>query len=164
MPLLSVHDNAIHEMSTRQIHVFISHAWKYSLHYEKLAEWIFEESWSVGQARLDFRDYSVPRSAPIHNAPNDTALKNAIYKQIAMSHVVVIPSGMYASYSKWIQKEIDGAKAYQKPIIAVNPWGQERKPGIVMDNSDIAVGWNKEPVIKGIWKLYAQGSSKNEAQ
>ena len=53
-------------MSTHQIHVFISHAWSYSNHYETLASWIFEKDWSVGQASLDFRDFSVPKDDPIH--------------------------------------------------------------------------------------------------
>lgn len=57
-------------------------------------------------------------------------------------------------YSKWIQEEIDGAKAYSKPILAVNPWGQKKRSGLVVDNSDEGVGWNKEPVINAIWKLY----------
>lgn len=141
-------------MSTRQIHVFISHAWSYSDHDDTLSNWIFDEPWSVGQASLDFRDYSVPKDNPIHNAPTDRALKEAIYNQLARSHVVVIPSGMYASYSKWIQKEIDGAKQYGKPILAVNPWGQERKSGVVLDNADDAVGWNKQPLVNAIWNLY----------
>ncbi len=47
-------------VSTRQIHVFISHAWAHSGHYNTLADWIFNENWSVGQASLDFRNYSVP--------------------------------------------------------------------------------------------------------
>jgi hypothetical protein len=141
-------------MSTHQIHVFISHAWAHSNHYDTLATWIFRGSWSVGQASLDFRDFSVPKNDPIHDAINTRALQEAIYNQIARSHVVVIPSGMYANYSKWIQKEIDGAKAYAKPILAVNPWGQEKKPGVVLNNADEGVGWNKQPVINAIWKLY----------
>lgn len=141
-------------MSTKQIHVFISHAWAHSSHYETLASWIFNESWSVGQASLDFRDYSVPRNDPIHNATNDTQLKNALYDKISRSHVVVIPTGMYASHSKWIQKEIDGANFYGKPILAVNPHGQQRTSGVVVDNADSQVGWNKKPVISSIWQLY----------
>lgn len=141
-------------MSTRQIHVFISHAWVYSNHYETLASWIFKLPWSVGQASLDFRDYSVPKSDPIHNAPNTQALQNAIFNQIARSHVIVIPSGMYATYSKWIQKEINGAKTHNKPILAVNPWGQQRRAGVVLNNADEGVGWNKESVVDGIWRLY----------
>lgn len=141
-------------MSTRQIHVFISHAWAYSNHYDTLEKWIFQEPWSVGQASLNFHDYSIPRNNPILNVTSTTALQAAIFNQIARSHVVVIPSGMYASYSKWIQKEIDGAKAYDKPILAVNPWGQERLSGVVLDNADAGVGWNKQPLINAIWKLY----------
>jgi hypothetical protein len=145
-------------MSTRQIHVFISHAWTYSKHYETLAAWIFEEKWSVGQASLDFRNFSIPKNDPIHNVTSTEMLRKAIYNQIARSHVIVIPSGMYASYSKWIQKEIDGAKGYRKPILAVNPWGQQKKSGIVLDNADNGVGWNKEPVINAIWNLYYENN------
>jgi len=141
-------------MSTRQIHVFISHAWAYSDHYNTLADWIFRENWSVGQASLNFRDYSVPQHDPIHNAGTDAQLKAALNDKISRSHVIVIPTGMYANYSKWIQKEIDGANYFGKPILAVNPHGQQRVSGVVADNAHSQVGWNKKPVINGIWQLY----------
>jgi hypothetical protein len=141
-------------MSTHQVHVFISHSWWYSDHYDTLADWLFEESWSAGQASIKFCDFSVPRSDPIHNAPTDKQLRDAIYNKIGRSHVVVIPAGMYANYSKWIQKEIDGAVAYGKPILAVNPWGQERKSSVVQTAANRSVGWNSQTVVDGIWKLY----------
>ena len=142
------------EMSTRQIHVFISHAWKYSNNYETLAKWIFGMPSNSGQASFDIRDYSVPKDDPIHNATNEQQLDKAILKQIQMSHVVVIPTGLYASYSKWINKEIDWAKALGKPIIAVNLWGAERKSSVVLQNCDVEVGWNRQPLIDSIWKHY----------
>ena len=141
-------------MSTHQIHVFISHSWSYSEHYETLSDWIFEENWSFGQASLDLRDFSVPKNDPIHNANSDEQLKKAIYKQIASSHVIVIPTGMYTNYSKWIKKEIEGANGYGKPILAVNPWGQQKASGVVVDNSARSVGWNSQSVLDGIWDLY----------
>ena len=141
-------------MSTRQIHVFISHAWDYSGHYDTLASWIFGEQWSVGQASLDFRDFSIPKNDPIQNVTSTKILQDAISNQIARSHVVVIPSGMYAAHSNWIQKEINGAKQYNKPILAVNPWGQLKKAGVVLNNADDGVGWNKQPLINAIWRLY----------
>lgn len=143
-------------MSTHQIHVFISHAWKYSGVYDKLAEWIFEENWSVDKVPLDFRDFSVPKNDPIHNAPTKKELTDAIYNKIARSHIIVIPTGMYATYSDWIQKEIDGAKKYSKPILAVNPRGQERNSEVVVSNAAHRVGWTKQSVVEGIWKLYRQ--------
>jgi hypothetical protein len=141
-------------MSTHQIHVFISHSWGYSGHYNTLASWIFDEKWSVGQASLDFRNYSVPKDDPIHNAKNTEKLREAIYNQINRSHVVVIPTGMYATHSNWIQKEIDGATIFRKPILAVNPWGQERKSAVVVKSATASVGWNKEPIVDKIWELY----------
>lgn len=141
-------------MSVKQIHVFISHSWWYSDHYTTLEKWIFNEKWSVGQASLDLRDYSVPSGNPIHNAANDAALKAAIFKQIAMSHVIVIPTGMYATYSKWIGKEIEGAQGYGKPILAVNPWAQLRASSVVAKAATKTVGWNKQPIIDSIWELY----------
>lgn len=140
-------------MSTKQIHVFISHAWKHSGHYETLADWIFNINWTIGQSSLDFRNYSVPKDNPIHDA-NDEQLKAAILKQIAMSHVIVIPTGMYVNYSNWIQKEIDGSVNYKKPILAVNPWGQQRSSCIALNSASSLVGWNKKSVVNEIWKLY----------
>ena len=141
-------------MSIRQIHVFISHSWNYSGHYLTLAEWIFSRSWRVGQASLDMRDYSVPRTNPIMDARNDRELRESIYSQIGRSHVIVIPTGMYAHYSKWIQKEIDGSAFYAKPILAVNPWGALRTASVVANAAHKIVAWNSASVIGGIWELY----------
>ena len=143
-------------MSTRRIHVFISHSWSYSGHYDTLADWVFNRSWSSGQASLDFRDFSVPRNDPIHNAKNDSQLKQALLAQIARSHVIVIPTGMYASYSKWIQKEIEGARLHSKPVLAVNPWGAQRTSSDVSSVASKLVGWNAKSVVNGIWDLYRQ--------
>ncbi len=141
-------------MSTRQIHVFISHSWAYSNHYDTLSNWIFRNNWRFGQASIKFMDFSVPRNDPIHNAPTDKQLRDAIYNKISRSHVLVIPTGMYASYSKWIQKEVDGAGGYSKPILGVNPWGQQRTSSIVQAAAANTVGWNQQSVIDGIWALY----------
>lgn len=145
-------------MSTHQIHVFISHSWSYSTHYDTLANWIFDRSWSVGRASLDLRNYSVPRSDPILGARNDRQLREAIHRQIARSHVLVIPTGMYASYSKWIGKEIDGADLYRKPILGVNPWAQLRTSSVVGAAAAMTVGWNSRSVVSGIWELYYRGA------
>lgn len=141
-------------MSTRQIHVFISHSWAYSGHYKTLSDWIFDGTWTSGQASLDFRNFSVPKDDPIHNAPTVAKLREAIYAKISRSHVVVIPSGVYASYSKWIKEEIAAAKYYGKPIIAVSPWGQEKKSIEVESNATKSVGWNSKTIVAAIWQSY----------
>ncbi len=143
-------------MSVYRIGVFISHSWAYSEHYDKIAEWLFELKWNVNGVPIIFDDFSVPKDDPIHNAANTMQLKQAIFSEIARSHVVIIPSGMYANYSNWIQKEIEGAHLHRKPILAVNPYGQERKSGVVLNNAAEGVGWNKQSVVGGIWRLYSK--------
>lgn len=101
-----------------------------------------------------FRDYSVPKYDPIHDASTVRALRDAIFNQIAKCHVIVIPLGMYVNYSKWIRKEIDGADNYRKPILGVSPWGQERRSSVVAEAAKEVVGWNRQGVIDGIWRLY----------
>ncbi|MBI1385432.1 MAG: nuclease [Rhizobiales bacterium] len=134
--------------------VFISHSWAYSGHYDKLAEWFFLERWNHQGRPVVFKDYSVPKDNPIHFASNDTQLYAAISAKISASDVAVIPTGMYSSYSKWIGKEIQAAQALKKPILAVNPWGQERKSSVVVQNATRAVGWNKKSVIDNAWGLF----------
>ena len=57
---------------------------------------------------------------------------------------------MYAAYSDWIDYELTTAVYMNKYIIGVKPWGQERIPTIISNNSDTIVGWNKDSVINAI--------------
>ena len=91
----------------------------------------------------------------IPTAPNKQ-LYDAIKNKIQLTHVVVIMAGVYASYSKWINKEIkiaQGAFVTATPILAVTPWGAERTSTIVNDAADLIVGWNSESIVKGIRQL-----------
>ena len=80
-------------MSEHRIHVFISHSWSYSHHYDTLRSWIFEEKNRRGSASLKFLDFSVPKDNPIHKPSNAKALREAIYRKIERSHVIVIAAG-----------------------------------------------------------------------
>lgn len=143
-------------MSVHQIHVFASHSWTYSGHYSTLYDWIFGNAWRFGQASLNLRDYSVPKDDPIHDAPTARALREAIYRKIDRCHVIVIPTGMYVNYSKWIQKEIDGAQDREKPILGVDLRGGQRTSSVVAEAAAKTVGWSKTSVVKRIWELYRQ--------
>ncbi len=141
-------------MGSYNISVFVSHSWSYSDHYDKLAEWIFKIKWNSNGTPIVISNNSVPKDDPIHFAPNQATLKAQIYRLIAASDVVVIPTGMYSTHSKWIKKELEGAAQYGIPVLAVNPWGQERKSMVVQKHAHHSVGWSKQSVINGVWKLY----------
>ena len=57
---------------------------------------------------------------------------------------------MYVLYSEWIDYEIDTAVAYNKPIIGVEPWGQERIPVKVQTYAKKMVGWNSSSIIDAV--------------
>lgn len=127
--------------------LFISHSWAYGDAYEKLVKMLDEANY------FSYRNYSVPKHSPIHNAPNQTALRNAIKNQMSGCHGIIVLAGVYSTYSKWINEEIvlaNSGFSSPKPIIAIQPWGAEKTSTIVKNNADIIVGWNTKSIIDGI--------------
>ena len=79
-----------------------------------------------------------------------TTLKNLLKNQISPASKVIIISGMYAAHSEWIDFEIGTSTDYDKYIIGLKPWGQQRIPSKVQDNATVMVGWNKDSLINAI--------------
>ena len=130
--------------------LFISHSWNYTDAYDRLTNLLSERGYFA------FRDYSVPRDDPIHGAGTDAQLRQAIRNQMTPCHVVLILAGVYATYSKWINVEIDLAEkgfTYAKPIVAIRPWGSQRISERVGLAADRIVGWNTESVVGAIRDL-----------
>ena len=134
----------------RTHHLFISHSWAYSDTYDRLVDLLNERPY------FRFKDYSVPRDDPIHNARTTAALRAAIRQRMAPCGVVLILAGVYATYSKWIDEEITLAQSgfrLAKPIVAIRPWGNERISQTVRDAATRVVGWNTDSVVTAIRDL-----------
>lgn len=126
-------------LKTRMI--FISHAWSYNHHYDKIVEWF------DGAANFSWKNCSVPSDDAL---PDKTfkGLSEGMTRQIKPSQVVVILGGMYAAHRSWIEYEISEAQRMNKPIVGVKPWGQERIPKIVQEASCCEpVGWQQSSVV-----------------
>lgn len=125
--------------------IFISHSWTYGDAYDKLVSMLNSRPY------FSFVDYSVPKYDPIHNANNDAQLFNAIKNKIQLCNVVLIMAGKYASYSKWIDKEVNISKCvFNKPLLGVCPWGAQQVSTLVRDNADELVSWNTESIVGAI--------------
>lgn len=124
--------------------LFISHSWSYSDAYEGLIALLDAKPYFI------YRNYSVPKNDPIHNASTNYQLKEAIRKQMQPASCVLILAGVYATYSKWINIEIELAKSMGKKIIAIQPWGAERTSSVVTNAADVIVGWNTDSIVKAI--------------
>jgi len=123
--------------------LFISHSWEYGDAYDKLVGFLDEASY------FNYKNYSIPKDDPVHSS-TDKELIKAIENKIKPCSVVAILAGVYATYSKWINKEIDIAVAMNKPIIAIQPWGAEKTSKIVKDNADEIVAWQSSSIVKAI--------------
>ena len=124
--------------------LFISHSWAYNHQYEGLVKLLDAAPY------FSYKNYSVPKDDPIHNAPTNLALKAAIRRQMASTSCVLILAGVYSTYSKWINIEIELAKELGKRIIAIEPWASERTSSVVKDSADKIVGWNTYSIVNAI--------------
>lgn len=133
-------------MRTRNL--FISHSWTYSDAYDKLCRLL------DAAPRFSYRNYSVPKDDPVHDAPNTAALYAAIKERMAFCEVVLIMAGKYATYSKWIEREIKIAKEdFSKPVVGIRPWANEQVSSVVADNADRLVSWNTDSIVSAIREL-----------
>ena len=126
--------------------IFISHSWQYTDGYEKIIALLDEQG-------LDYFNHSVPKDDPVHTSGSDKKLKEAIEAKVKGTSCVLILAGVYASYSDWINKEIDIAVAMEKPIIAIEPWASERTSQAVKDNADKVVKWQGKSIVDAIKEI-----------
>lgn len=92
--------------------LFLSHSWKYSDAYDGLVTLLNNRE----DRDFTYSNYSVPKDDPIHNAANDLLLKAAIRAQMVRCSKIIILAGVYATYSKWINIEIQLAKEMGKKL------------------------------------------------
>jgi hypothetical protein len=127
--------------------LFISHSWSYSDSYDRLVKLLDSAPY------FSYKNFSVPRYDPIHNASNQWQLKEAIKAQMAPASCILVLAGVYSTYSKWINIEIDLAKngfVTPKKIIAIEPWASERTSTTVKNSADIIVKWQTSSIISAI--------------
>ncbi|MEB5993775.1 TIR domain-containing protein [Serratia ureilytica] len=127
--------------------VFISHSWNYGDFYTRLVDMLHSKP------GFSFKNYSVPEENPIFGAKTDRELEAAIEVKMRLSSVVLIMAGVYSTYSKWINIEIDMAKRLGKPIIAIKPFGAERISAVVRAASHKECAWNTNSITQAIIDL-----------
>jgi len=128
--------------------LFISHSWSYGDAYKKLVALL------DAAPNFQYRNYSVPKDDPVHNAPNVEVLYKAIKNQMVFCDIVLIMAGKYATYSKWIECEIQIAKQdFSKPIVGIRPWANEQVSSVVSDAADRLVSWSTSSIVSAIREL-----------
>lgn len=130
-------------------HLFISHSWTYSDQYKNLVNMLNQDR------SFQYQNRSIPKDDPIHSG-SDKALSEAICNHMESCGIVLVMAGVYASYSKWIDKEIKIAQSTwlnPKPILAIAPWGNEKTSQKVKSSANEIVGWNTKSIVDAIQRL-----------
>ncbi|ARJ65649.1 conserved protein of unknown function(containing MTH538 TIR-like domain,7-113) [Magnetospirillum sp. XM-1] len=123
--------------------LFISHAWTYTEVYAKLVDFLNAAPFFA------WRNYSVPKTDPLTGG-SAAKLTSELDRQIRPVNCVLIIGGMYVSYRDWIQKEIDIARSYNKPIVGIRPWGSQMMPQAVTQAAREIVGWNTASIVDAV--------------
>lgn len=130
--------------------IFISHSWKYNDEYNKLIKYIED------RPLLRIKNLSVPIENPIllnWNFVSNKLLHEKLDNKIRLANIFIVFAWMYTNYSKWINKEIEIAKRYNKPILVIKPYWQILIPTFLQLNWTSIVWWNYENIVSEIRKI-----------
>ena len=68
-------------------------------------------------------------------------------------HCVIFIAGMYYSHRKWMDFELDMAINNKIPTICLKPWGAEKLPKRLKEETNLIVAWNTDSIINAIIEL-----------
>lgn len=125
--------------------LFISHRWEYDNLLQNLKNLLNERGYFSAEY------YQIEKGCPI-NSENASVIKANITKRLKESDVVLAIAGVSASYSEWMQWEMDKALELGLKIVGVIPRGNERISQEVYKRSVEDVRWNTESVVEAIRK------------
>lgn len=134
-------------MSDRIYDLFISHAWRYHDDWTRMGELLDRVP------DLRWRNFSVPWYDPALD-PNtelgDRFVRRWLEQQIAPVHGMILLSSVWNSKSarKWVELEIDLARALGIPIVAVPVFGEHEVPHEVAARADAVCPWDSRQIIE----------------
>lgn len=123
--------------------LFISHAWCHDVDYHRLVNLLSNAS------LLNWRNHSVPRDAPLV-AHDFLGIQEALAHRIHMANALLVVSGMYVDYRKWVKYEIEVAREYNKPVIGIQPWGAVPSSAHIQTVATTMVGWNTDSIAQAV--------------
>lgn len=129
--------------------LFISHAWKYGDEYTRLISLL------NGAPYFYYRNYSAPEQKPLYNLDSSdvttkSQIADSIQRKISPVNCVLVVSGMYYNYREWMRYELEVAKHFRKPIIAIKPYGNNNMPLEVSSSAVVTVNWNTSSIVDAI--------------
>jgi len=124
------------------IRLFVCHVWVEDEDYHRIFEYV------ESSPNFFYRNTSTPDARP---SGDKEALRESLRKQIAEAEVMIVPAALYRRNVDWVEFQMHCAKAYDKPIIVLEPFGgTDTIAPAVQDLADDIVPWDQRQLIDAI--------------
>ena len=124
------------------IRLFVCHVWVEDEDYHRIFEYV------ESSPNFFYRNTSKPDVRP----PGDKeALRESLRNQIAEAEVMIVPAALYRRNVDWVEFQMHCAKAFDKPIIVLEPFGStDTIAPAVQELADDVVPWDQRQLIDAI--------------
>ena len=134
------------------IRVFVTHAWESSDEYLRIFEYL------ESSRNFFYKNLSAPDKAP---AGGKEADREELRRQMAQAEAVIALPGLYAKSAELLLFEMTFAKASDKPVILMRPFGANAVlPTAITSMSDQIVEWDGRALVDAI-KAQARHEESN---
>ena len=124
------------------IRLFVCHVWVEDEDYHRIFEYV------ESSPNFFYRNTSTPDARP---SGDKEALRESLRKQIAEAEVMIVPAALYRRNVDWVEFQMHCAKAYDKPIIVLEPFGgTDTIAPAVQELADDVVPWDQRQLVDAI--------------
>ena len=124
------------------IRLFVCHVWVEDEDYHRIFEYV------ESSPNFFYRNTSTPDARP---SGDKEALRESLRKQIAEAEVMIVPAALYRRNVDWVEFQMHCAKAYDKPIIVLEPFGgTDTIAPALQELADDVVPWDQRQLIDAI--------------
>jgi len=124
------------------IRLFVCHVWAADDDYHRIFEYV------ESSPNFFYRNTSTPDARP---SCDKEALRESLRNQIGEAEVVIVPAALYRRNIDWVEFQMHCAKAYDKPIIVLEPFGgTDTIAPAVQELADDVVPWDQRQLIDAI--------------
>ena len=125
------------------IRLFVAHTWAPDDDYHRIFEYI------ESTANFFYLNTSKPDQRP--PGGDKEAGRESLRHQIGEAEVVIVPAALYRKNVDWVEFQMHCAKAYDKPIIVLEPFGgKDTIAPAVQELADDVVPWDQRQLVDAI--------------
>jgi hypothetical protein len=124
------------------IRLFVAHTWVEDDDYHRIFEYL------ESAPNFFYRNTSTPDVRPTGDRE---AARDSLRQQITEAEVILVPATLYRRHVDWVEFQMHCAKAFDKPIIVLEPFGGKDTiaPGM-QELADDVVPWDQRQLVDAI--------------